>query len=88
MPVHNGTFDLAFHPWQEPFDRIHASAKAQGVALATPGMGEALSLKAPNTGRRWWSAFVRRDCAGSQAERHGTNLSAFHRVVTYLALRI
>jgi L-ascorbate metabolism protein UlaG (beta-lactamase superfamily) len=54
MPVHNGTFDLAMHAWHEPFDRIQALAEAGGIALATPGMGERLSLKQPRAGRRWW----------------------------------
>ena len=54
MPVHNGTFDLALHAWHEPFDRIAALARDHGVALATPGMGEALSLARPQAGRHWW----------------------------------
>ncbi len=54
MPVHNGTFDLAMHAWHEPFDRIHALAEAGGVALATPQMGERLSLAQPQAGQRWW----------------------------------
>jgi L-ascorbate metabolism protein UlaG (beta-lactamase superfamily) len=39
-----GPFDLAFHPWYEPFERIHALAHKAGVELATPMMGERLSL--------------------------------------------
>ena len=54
MPVHNGTFDLAMHAWHEPFDRILALAEKNGVKLATPEMGERLSLAAPHEGRRWW----------------------------------
>lgn len=54
MPVHNGTFDLAMHAWHEPFDRILALAEAGGVKLATPAMGERLSLKEPQAGQRWW----------------------------------
>jgi len=54
MPVHNGTFDLAMHAWHEPFDRIHALAAASSVMLATPSMGERLSLKQPHAGQRWW----------------------------------
>jgi L-ascorbate metabolism protein UlaG (beta-lactamase superfamily) len=54
MPVHNGTFDLAMHAWHEPFDRILALSEAGGVSLATPAMGERLSLKQPQAGRRWW----------------------------------
>ena len=54
MPLHNGTFDLAMHAWHEPFDRILALAQERGVALATPGMGERLSLAQPQAGERWW----------------------------------
>ena len=54
MPLHNGTFDLAMHAWHEPFDRILALAQERGVQLATPGMGERLSLAQPQAGLRWW----------------------------------
>lgn len=54
MPIHNGTFDLSMHAWHEPFDRIAALADQRGVSLATPRMGEALSLTAPQAGDRWW----------------------------------
>lgn len=60
MPLHNGTFDLAMHPWNEPFDRILALAEAKGVKLTTPGMGERLSLTEPQTGRRWWQELAAR----------------------------
>lgn len=57
LPVHNGTFDLALHAWDEPFERIHALAQARKVKLATPVMGERLSLAAPHAGvvgAAWW----------------------------------
>jgi L-ascorbate metabolism protein UlaG (beta-lactamase superfamily) len=54
MPIHNGTFDLAMHSWQDPFERIVALAASNGVALSTPQMGEQLDLQAPQAGRRWW----------------------------------
>ncbi|MEH6436355.1 MBL fold metallo-hydrolase [Massilia sp. DD77] len=54
LPVHNGTFDLGLHRWQEPFDRIAALAQQQGVALTTPEMGEPLHLKQPHAGHAWW----------------------------------
>ncbi|MES2353016.1 MAG: MBL fold metallo-hydrolase [Pseudomonadota bacterium] len=52
MPVHNGTFDLAMHAWYEPFDRIYALSEADGIPLATPAMGELLSLRQPHAGQR------------------------------------
>ncbi len=54
LPVHNGTFDLALHPWSEPFERLHTLAEESGVKLATPAMGERLSLQEPHAGRLWW----------------------------------
>ncbi|MCH3705293.1 MBL fold metallo-hydrolase, partial [Campylobacter coli] len=30
LPIHNGTFDLAMHAWQEPFERIAALAAERG----------------------------------------------------------
>ncbi|WP_430390384.1 MBL fold metallo-hydrolase [Dyella sp. 20L07] len=54
MPIHNGTFDLAMHRWQEPFERVTALAIERGIALTTPRMGERLDLAAPHTGERWW----------------------------------
>ncbi|WP_414448081.1 MBL fold metallo-hydrolase [Burkholderia sp. 22PA0099] len=54
MPVHNGTFDLAMHRWQDPFERVFGLAAARGIPLATPRMGERLDLAAPHRGERWW----------------------------------
>ena len=54
MPVHNGTFNLSLHVWAEPFERITALAAAAGLPMATPEMGEALSLVHPHTGGAWW----------------------------------
>ncbi|RQR70669.1 hydrolase [Burkholderia sp. Bp9012] len=54
MPIHNGTFDLAMHRWQEPFERVTALAMVRGVELSTPKMGERLDLNAPHRGERWW----------------------------------
>ncbi|SAK48718.1 hydrolase [Caballeronia temeraria] len=54
VPIHNGTFDLAMHAWQEPFERVTGVALARGVAVATPRMGERLDLEAPHRGERWW----------------------------------
>ena len=54
VPIHNGTFDLAFHPWYEPLERIQALAQAAGVELATPMMGERLALARPQRHGAWW----------------------------------
>lgn len=63
MPVHNGTFDLSLHAWHEPFDRITALAAKRGVHLATPQMGEAVDLKQPQRGEKWWLAVLEQEMA-------------------------
>ena len=68
MPLHNGTFDLALHPWHEPFDRILALAQARGVPLATPAMGERLSLAQPHAGERWWQTVETAPQASASAQ--------------------
>jgi L-ascorbate metabolism protein UlaG (beta-lactamase superfamily) len=54
LPIHNGTFDLAFHVWHEPFDRIMALAWERNVCITTPQMGQAFSLNQPERGCAWW----------------------------------
>ncbi|MBC7751862.1 MAG: MBL fold metallo-hydrolase [Candidatus Saccharibacteria bacterium] len=59
LPVHNGTFDLALHVWDDPFERIVALAERAGVTISTPHMGERLNLNEPKSEGRWWkSMFV------------------------------
>ncbi|MCD9028810.1 MBL fold metallo-hydrolase [Luteimonas sp. BDR2-5] len=54
LPVHNGTFDLAFHAWDDPFERVAALGAERGIDLATPRMGERLDLSAPQPTEAWW----------------------------------
>ncbi|MFD1383249.1 MBL fold metallo-hydrolase [Rhodanobacter aciditrophus] len=53
VPIHNGTFDLAFHTWKDPLDRVAAAAEAQNVTLSTPIFGEVFTVKDVQT-KRWW----------------------------------
>jgi L-ascorbate metabolism protein UlaG (beta-lactamase superfamily) len=54
VTIHNGTFDLAMHRWDEPFERVTGLALARGVAVSTPRIGERLNIEAPHRGERWW----------------------------------
>ena len=54
IPVHWGTFNLAFHGWTEPAERVWAAAEAAGVALAIPRPGESIEPSAPPPVSRWW----------------------------------
>jgi L-ascorbate metabolism protein UlaG (beta-lactamase superfamily) len=52
--VHNSTFDLAFHTWHDPLDRIADLSRDKKIALATPEIGEVLTVGEPRNNVRWW----------------------------------
>ena len=52
--VHNSTFNLAFHTWKDPLERVSALAEAQGLPLATPEIGEVLTIGLPRSNVLWW----------------------------------
>lgn len=54
IPVHNSSFDLAFHTWRAPLDAIARLADEREIELATPELGEALTLGQPRSNVRWW----------------------------------
>lgn len=54
LPVHNGTFSLAMHAWDDPFEQIADLTAERGIPLLTPRMGERVDLQAPRTTEAWW----------------------------------
>ena len=40
LPVHWGTFNLAFHAWNDPAERVLAAAQSAGAHLVVPRPGE------------------------------------------------
>lgn len=53
-PVHNSTFDLAFHQWRDPLERIAKLSKERGISLATPIIGEPLTVGQTRINKEWW----------------------------------
>jgi L-ascorbate metabolism protein UlaG (beta-lactamase superfamily) len=56
FPVHWGTFNLAFHAWDEPIRRAVAAARANRVELLTPRVGEIVDADWPLPFNPWWEA--------------------------------
>ena len=54
LPIHWGTFNLAFHSWDEPAERVVAAAAAAGVPLAMPKPGESVDVSSPPPVQPWW----------------------------------
>ena len=47
MPCHNAKFDLSRHTWKAPLEAALANAKALGVALSTPLIGQVVAIDNP-----------------------------------------
>jgi len=56
FPVHWGTFNLAFHAWDEPIRRTLAAARAAQLDALTPRIGETVDVDAPFTSSAWWES--------------------------------
>jgi L-ascorbate metabolism protein UlaG (beta-lactamase superfamily) len=54
VPVHWGTFNLAFHGWTEPVERILAEAEKKGVQVFVPKPGTSFGLPPDASQDRWW----------------------------------
>ncbi|WP_235375449.1 MBL fold metallo-hydrolase [Shewanella sp. cp20] len=58
MPIHNGTFDLAFHSWYEPLERIATLAADADTPLVTPVVGQILDIHNTPESVAWWRELV------------------------------
>lgn len=56
FPVHWGTFNLAFHAWDEPIRRAVAAAQRERVELLTPRIGEIVDADKPFASNSWWES--------------------------------
>jgi L-ascorbate metabolism protein UlaG (beta-lactamase superfamily) len=54
LPVHWGTFNLAFHGWTEPVERLLVAAQSQNVAVAIPKPGQSVVPASPQAPTKWW----------------------------------
>ncbi|MES5938895.1 hypothetical protein CN676_13385 [Bacillus wiedmannii] len=55
LPIHWGAFTLALHEWSDPIKRVTKEAKRLGVNIATPQIGESITLKSTDyPSSAWW----------------------------------
>lgn len=55
VPIHWGAFTLALHEWSDPIDRVTKEANRLGVNIATPQIGEAITLQSKDyPTAAWW----------------------------------
>lgn len=56
FPVHWGMFELAFHTWYDPIERLLNLSKEDEIDLVAPKIGEIVSLSEDHSLESWWSA--------------------------------
>ncbi|RXJ74385.1 hydrolase [Veronia nyctiphanis] len=54
MPIHNCTFDLSTHDWNEPLLKAFQSSKKRDVTMVAPQMGERLVIGEAPPISSWW----------------------------------
>ena len=65
LPIHWGTFKLAFHSWTEPVERLLVEAQRTGTPIVIPRPGESIEPARAPDAQRWWP-----DIAWETAEEH------------------
>lgn len=58
MPIHWATFNLAFHSWHEPVERLLLEAEKKEVSLVLPAPGETVEITGLPYHSRWWEKFL------------------------------
>jgi L-ascorbate metabolism protein UlaG (beta-lactamase superfamily) len=56
VPIHWATFNLAFHRWAEPVQRLLTAARSRGVQVLVPRPGERIDVLSPPPLHDWWTA--------------------------------
>ncbi len=55
IPIHWGTFNLSYHGWTEPIERLLVAARAAGTIIAVPRPGEFVTPDTLAPVTHWWS---------------------------------
>lgn len=58
LPIHWGTFNLAFHTWTEPVERLLAEAEKKKISLILPAPGETITVDKGAYNSNWWKNYL------------------------------
>ncbi|MFH0784901.1 MAG: MBL fold metallo-hydrolase [Pseudomonadota bacterium] len=76
QPLHWATFNLSFHPWYEPMERLTSAAAKAGVRISTPIIGELVDFHNLSEPGSWWRSAM----AGRLRTK---NTTLFHKAVNH-----
>ncbi len=75
LPIHWALLTLAAHGWTEPVERVLAEARARGVSVATPKLGQSVEPDAAVVVDRWWPEVPWQTAAQAPVARPGEGSS-------------
>ncbi|MCZ2858632.1 MBL fold metallo-hydrolase [Blastococcus sp. VKM Ac-2987] len=82
LPIHWATFNLAFHRWAEPVQRLLAAAEGRGATIVVPQPGARIDVLDPPQLLDWWTAVG--SAAPGPQEDAGVGSSVLARTLTRL----
>lgn len=74
MPIHWGLFNLAFHDWFQPPERLTELAAAAGLPLWIPEPGEPAEFNGTPRNTLWWRRYM--SSASRDSHEHATEAAA------------
>jgi L-ascorbate metabolism protein UlaG (beta-lactamase superfamily) len=81
VPIHWATFNLAFHRWAEPVQRLLSAAGRTGARVVVPQPGERIDVLDPPELADWWTAV---GSATAQGHDAGVGSTVLVRTLTRL----
>lgn len=54
MPIHNSTFRLSDHAWNDPLEQVYQLAKPKGIEMLAPEFGQRYVIGEPLPVETWW----------------------------------
>jgi L-ascorbate metabolism protein UlaG (beta-lactamase superfamily) len=84
LPVHWATFNLAFHRWAEPVQRLLAAAARTGTRVVVPRPGERIDVLDPPDLLDWWTEVGSAADRPAQVSAGGVGTSVLARAATRL----
>jgi L-ascorbate metabolism protein UlaG (beta-lactamase superfamily) len=87
LPIHWATFNLAFHRWAEPVERLLDAAQRKGAEVVVPLPGQRIDVGNLPPLLDWWSAVGSAVDVEDEAGSSGVGSSVLARAAALLTLR-
>ncbi len=55
MPIHNSTFDLSMHDWNDPMQKALEISQERNVVMVSPEIGQRMEIASPIPVNDWWN---------------------------------